>query len=105
MSNVAEWAVSELQQAMQQGQALTIIDVRDPASYANGHIQGARNIPLVKLPSDYASVPSDTQVICCCYHGNSSKTAVKILMEHGFTSVASLQGGFTAWQEAKGACE
>ena len=45
------------------GRPPTIIDVRDPAEYAAGHLPGARNIPAAELPGRLAEVPRDRPVV------------------------------------------
>lgn len=40
---------AQLRQAMNDDQAITIVDVRAPAAYAQGHIPGAINVPYADL--------------------------------------------------------
>jgi len=76
-----------------------VLDVRDAAGYAAGHILGARNLPLAELDKrageldKYKSKP----VIVSCDTGNVSTRAVGLLKARGFTHVVSLAGGFRAW--------
>jgi rhodanese-related sulfurtransferase len=76
-----------------------VLDVRDAAGYAAGHILGARHLPLAELDKrageldKYKSKP----VIVSCDTGNVSTRAVGLLKARGFTHVVSLAGGFRAW--------
>lgn len=40
---------AELKAALDQGQPLTVLDVRSPAEFEKGHVKGATNIPLDRL--------------------------------------------------------
>jgi len=76
------------------------IDVRTPEEYAEGHIKGAKLIPLQELPHRLAEVPKDRQVYVYCHSGNRSARGATILAGQGFTNIENIVGGITAWQEA-----
>lgn len=77
-----------------------ILDIRDAASFQQGHIPNAIHMPSEQL-ADFASQQDKQQtVVVCCYHGNSSKQVAKILCEQGFANVYSLEGGYHGWQDA-----
>ncbi|BAZ09119.1 rhodanese-like protein [Calothrix sp. NIES-4071] len=88
-----------LKQLLEQ-QAITLIDVREPAEYAAEHIPGARLISLSKF--DPRKVPQDqnTQVVLYCRSGNRSTMAAQKLFDTGFTRVTHLEGGMGAWKQA-----
>ncbi len=79
-----------------------VIDVREPAEYARGHILGARNVPLAELERRSAELArhKSKAVIVCCENGNRSGAALAALKKEGFASVVNLAGGFGAWQQA-----
>lgn len=77
-----------------------LLDIRDEATYSQGHIPGAINLSREILEAFLQEQPKDGQYIICCYRGNSSKQVAQILCDHGFENVYNLEGGFTAWQEA-----
>lgn len=88
-----------LKQLLEQ-QAITLIDVREPAEYATEHIPGARLVSLSKF--DPRKVPQDenTQVVLYCRSGNRSTMAAQKLFDTGFTRVTHLEGGMGAWKQA-----
>ncbi len=45
---------------------VTVIDVRPPEEYAQGHIAGALNIPLDKLKKHLKALPSDREIVAYC---------------------------------------
>jgi glyoxylase-like metal-dependent hydrolase (beta-lactamase superfamily II) len=69
------------------------LDVREPAEFAGGHIDGAVNIPLGNLQRSLASVPRGAPTIAYCGHGERSTTAISVLERHGIVTV-NLEGGF-----------
>lgn len=76
-----------------------VLDVRDAASYAAGHILGARNLPLADLDKRIGELDKfkSRPVIVVCEAGNSSTRAVRALKAKGFAQALNLSGGFRAW--------
>ena len=83
------------------GQA-TFVDIRDPRSWAAGHVPGAVHLQDANLSDFLQATPRAQPLVVYCYHGYSSLGAVAFLLEQGFEQVASLRGGFQGWQEAGG---
>ena len=79
-----------------------VLDVRDQAEYSKGHVLNARNIPLAQIEARIADLgkQKDKPVIVYCASGNSSGAAIATLLKGGFASAVSLNGGFSAWQQA-----
>lgn len=80
-----------------------IIDVRDPHSYKEQHIDGAMRGHEQLTEHLINSGQFERPVLVYCYHGNSSKDMAAILGRAGFKRCYSLQGGFTAWKKLSGA--
>jgi rhodanese-related sulfurtransferase len=93
--------VSPLQatQLINQGKAL-ILDVREPAEFATGHLREARNIPLKELPNRMGELDKfkSRPVIAVCQNGVASAKAAAQLGKAGFAEAVSLDGGLSAWQ-------
>jgi len=77
-----------------------LLDVRTPEEYAEGHISGAKLIPIQILAEHLAEVPKDKQVYVYCHSGARSSRASKLLAEHGFTNIENIVGGIEAWKAA-----
>lgn len=45
-----------------------ILDVRDRASFVQGHIKGALSVPLVRIKSLMGQLPKDRELVTYCYH-------------------------------------
>lgn len=74
-----------------------LLDVRSAAEAAICQIQGSILIPLPKLPERLAELPRDRRLVVYCKSGMRSRTAARLLSEHGFADVRSLDGGILAW--------
>ena len=75
----------------------TFIDVRTPAEFAEGHIPGARLMPLAEFDP---AVLDGELVVLYCRSGRRSAEAAEMLATHRGETVAHMEGGFLAWEEA-----
>lgn len=73
-----------------------VLDVRNPNEYSAGHLEGAINIPLGRLPEHLAELPREGNILVYCQSGGRSSIAASLLQRAGFRSVASLEGGYSA---------
>lgn len=80
-----------------------VIDVRESAGWNNGHIAGARHIPMPSLQQKMAELEKlkNRPLIICCASGTRSSAACSALRKAGFEKVFNLAGGMTSWLEAK----
>ncbi len=92
---IKQISVLQAQQLIEQQQAL-IVDIRDPASFANGHIEGAVRVDNDNIRSFIENADKSKPLIVVCYHGNSSQPATQVFNEQGFDG-HSLIGGMTDW--------
>lgn len=76
-----------------------IVDVRDPESYAAGHIDQAVHLDNTSLGEFLSAADQQAPLLVYCYHGNMSQSAAAYLAEQGFAEAYSLDGGFEAWRE------
>jgi rhodanese-related sulfurtransferase len=86
-------------QLINQGKTL-VLDVRTADKYADGHLQGAKNIPLAELDSRIKEIEKskNNTVITVCDFGKISVNAAATLAKAGFANVFSLEGGITGWK-------
>lgn len=73
-----------------------IIDVRSEQEYAEGHLNGAINIPLYRIKSETERIVEDKskQIIVYCTSGVRSEKAQVILNSMGYMNVYNLISGF-----------
>ncbi len=73
-------------------------DVRDAASFAQAHIDGAQHLTQRNLSELITTTAKRTPVLIYCYHGNASQEYAQTFSDFGFAEVYSLDGGFEAWR-------
>lgn len=79
-------------------EAYVFVDVRDRASYAEGHPKGAVNIPLASLYTERENLPKDGREIVLICGGNSASGVAYSYLEHfGFTNLKRIPGGYREW--------
>lgn len=80
-----------------------ILDVRNEAEFAGGHIAGAKNIPLAVLASRLAELQQykEKPLLVNCQGGVRSTNACGVLKKAGFAQIHNLTGGMNAWNEAR----
>ena len=81
---------------------VTVVDVRTPGEYDEGHLEGAL---LVDLSGDdfagsIGELDRDGEYLVYCRSGNRSAQAVQIMRDLGFEQVWDLSGGIAAWEGA-----
>ncbi len=74
------------------------MDVRDAGSFAAAHVPGALHVSDATIEAFLEETPREQPVVVYCYHGNASRGGTAFLLQHGFTDVASMAGGFEAWR-------
>jgi rhodanese-related sulfurtransferase/predicted transcriptional regulator len=80
---------------------ITVIDVRPPQEYAQGHLVGALNVPLDQLENRLGELPQDREVVAYCRGPWCvlSFEAVARLRQAGFQA-RRLQDGLPEWRRA-----
>lgn len=71
-----------------------LVDVRTPAEYQSGHIEGAINISLdqIKTKPDQLALNHSSELVLYCQSGNRAGQAESILKSHGFKRVYNAGG-------------
>ncbi|WP_066304932.1 rhodanese-like domain-containing protein [Bacillus sp. FJAT-29814] len=76
---------------------VTVLDVRTPEEFQQGHIPGATLIPVQILDGSLDELDKDTAYLVVCRSGNRSVQASDILTNNGFTQVYNMTGGMNTW--------
>ena len=79
-----------------------LIDVCEPAEYAQGHAMGSKNIPLGQLESQLPLLVKNKglPVILVCQVGGRASRAASQAKKLGYERAQALSGGLKAWREA-----
>lgn len=95
-----QWTVHELRRAAEHDRDLEILDVRQPAEWAEGHIAGARHISGGELPRRLDEIPKNRPLAVICGSGYRSSVMASLLNRQGHGPVFNVLGGMTGWQSA-----
>lgn len=87
----------ELLKKLDSNDKFHLLDVREPAEYAFGHISGARSIPFGQLKERINEIPKGQPIYVVCRTGTRSDMAAQLLTEHGFTNVINVVPGLSEW--------
>lgn len=95
-----EIAPQEVKRRLDAGEAVRLLDVREPVEYAICSLQAAELIPMNTVPGHLQQIEGladDGLVVVYCHHGMRSLSVVHWLREQGVESCQSMQGGIERW--------
>lgn len=93
----------EIQRRIRDKEDFTLLDVRSPKEFKEGHLPGAQNIFLGELPNRLEEIGSVRPITTFCGSGQRAIIAASILKKHGFHEVEDCLGSIQAC--AQGVCE
>lgn len=79
-----------------------VVDVRDQDEWDEGHLVGARLVPLEALRDRLAELPRDRRIALHCRSGYRAHLALRILRQHGFQDVVNVAGGYLSMEAEPG---
>lgn len=88
-------------ESLLENEKTVVLDVREEAEFAFGHIPGAISIPLGELENRCPELPRDKKIYVICRTGNRSDLACGKLAEKGFTDIFNVVPGMSAWNGPK----
>ena len=97
VNHATEITAVELKQRLDRGDALKIVDVREPNEYQINRIPGSQLIPLGDIPQRYQELDKADEIVVQCKMGGRSAKAADFLRSVGFTRVLNLKGGILDW--------
>ncbi len=97
---VPQITVHELAAWLEEGRDVTVVDVREPAEWADGHVEDAVHLPMVEAPRRAATLPPDRPKAVVCAGGVRSSLAISALKRQGLGGWFNVTGGMTAWVKA-----
>lgn len=98
--NPLEITVADLKAKLAAGEAVQLIDVREPMEHATASIDGAELIPMNTVPQRLAHLEDRAesgQLVVFCHHGMRSLMVINWLREQGIADCVSLAGGIDRW--------
>lgn len=87
----------ELQVILKGNKEVLVLDVRESAEFALGHIAGAKSLPLGDVVNALSKLNKETEIYVVCRTGNRSDLVAQKLSASGFTKVANVVPGMSEW--------
>lgn len=87
----------ELQEVLNNNSDALLLDVRESAEYAFGHIQGAKSIPLGVIDTALNDLNKEAKIYIVCRTGNRSDLVAQKLAAAGFEQVTNVVPGMSEW--------
>ena len=75
-----------------------LIDVRMPDEFSSGNIPGSINIPVDDLRERLKEIPTNKDIYIYCQIGLRGYLAQRILLQHHFSRVYNISGGYKLWE-------
>jgi rhodanese-related sulfurtransferase len=85
---------------MDAGEAVCLIDVREPHEFQQARIDGARLIPMREIPSRISEIEGEADnatVVFFCHHGMRSADVANWVRGQGIGECQTMQGGIDQW--------
>jgi rhodanese-related sulfurtransferase len=88
----------EVKMKLDQREAFTLLDVREPWEFEAASIDGAKLIPMGDVPSRaHQELDPEDHIVVVCHHGVRSMSVTAWLRQQGFEKSQSMRGGIDAW--------
>lgn len=99
---IRETDVAEVKRRMDDGESITLVDVREDCEWEKGHIPGAVHLSRGTIERDVETLFPDktAELVVYCGGGFRSALAADTLRSLGYTSVISMDGGARGWDES-----
>lgn len=94
---------SALQDRIQSGEPVDLIDVRTPVEFREVHVTIARNVPLDQLDANAireSRAAKKEPLYVICKSGSRGRQACEKLVAAGCSNVVNVDGGTAAWDAA-----
>ncbi len=90
-------SAAQAKQLIDSDKTLQLIDVREESEYNEGHIAGAKLIPIGEFASRIGEIDKTKPVLVYCLSGPRSAEAAQVLAQSGYTKVYNLTNGVSDW--------
>jgi rhodanese-related sulfurtransferase len=89
---------AEVKRRLDSGEAVRMLDVREPFEHQQASIQGAELIPMRAVPQSLDKLRTgDGLLVVFCHHGMRSLQIVEWLRRQGVENCTSMAGGINRW--------
>ncbi len=87
----------DLSARLARGDALRVLDVREPWEHAVASLELAELLPMQTIPARQGALARETEYVVLCHHGMRSAMVADYLRTVGIPRVLNLEGGIDRW--------
>ena len=92
--------VEDLDARLKSGEAVQVVDVREPWELDVARLAGTIDIPMSTLPKGLCNLDQEKPLAVICHHGGRSLQVARWLRQQGYTRAQSVRGGLDVWSQA-----
>ena len=100
VESVPQMTVYELNEWLEEGRDVVVVDVREPSEWREGHVEGALHLPMLEAVKRLEELPAHRPKAVMCAGGLRSSSVISALEGHGIRNCLNVTGGMTAWVKA-----
>ena len=97
MNPVPAFTPAEIQERLQRGEELLLVDVREPDEIAIAFLKGALIRPMSQADRWIDTLPREQPMVIFCHHGIRSMHVANALASRGHANVINMSGGIDLW--------
>ncbi|MGH9629402.1 MAG: rhodanese-like domain-containing protein [Bryobacteraceae bacterium] len=91
---------AEVKRRLEAGEAISLIDVREPVEFQIAQITGSELVPMGTVPAHLQTLEDKAQeetLVILCHHGVRSLQVATWLRDQGIVNCQSMQDGIDLW--------
>lgn len=94
---MSQISVQQLAERRAQGDALIVLDVREPDELVAAALDEVLHIPMAEIPDRLSELPTDRDIAVLCHSGRRSDLVVRFLRANGYPRALNVTGGIDQW--------
>lgn len=92
-----EISPSALAERLARGDRVLVLDVREEWEVRVASLDGARLVPMARIPAERPTLPADREIAVLCHHGTRSAMVAEYLRASGHARAMNVSGGIDRW--------
>ena len=96
-SSLSALTADDVRAALQRGDDLVLLDVREQWEWDQAHVAQASHIPMNDIPRRHGELDRTRTIVVMCHLGQRSAMVAHYLLGRGFTDIYNMDGGIDGW--------
>ena len=100
IASVPQMTPYELNEWLEEGRDVVVVDVREPVEWREGHVEGAIHLPMLEAAKRLGELPAERPKAVMCAGGLRSSSVISVFERQGVRNCLNVTGGMSAWVKA-----